>query len=319
MPGLIRATFLITLLPLVLGACVVSKKQFDELLTEKVKLEGEMTDLEGKMAKLEVDIKELEENLKTTTTERDGLEKELLEKKNTLSDLQAEHDQLQGYYENAVNNSGRMSRDLTEQANKLMALQKTLEQAEYENNLLADTLEQREQKVAELERVLSETQTAINDLKNLVSDALVNFGAQDLTVEQRDGRIYVSLSEQLLFKSGSAVVDPKGQQALAQLAEALQDSKDVRILVEGHTDNVPVSRTSQYMKNNWDLSVMRATSIVDILLKNGVDANQITAAGRGEHDPKAANDSKENRQKNRRTEIILTPDLSALIEALGQN
>ena len=248
-----------------------------------------------------------------------AIEKDLAEKKQTLSDLQAEHDQLQGYYDNAVNNSGRMSRDLQEQANKLMAMQKTLEQAEYDNNLLADSLERREQKVAELEKVLSETQGAISDLKNLVSNALGSYGSNELTVEQRNGRIYVSLSEQLLFKSGSAKVDPKGQRALAQLAQALQTSDDVRILVEGHTDNVPVSRTSQYMKDNWDLSVMRATSIVQILLNNGVNPNQITAAGRGEHDPIAPNDSKENKQKNRRTEIILTPDLSALIEALGQD
>lgn len=316
---MMKSILLVTILPFLLGACVVSKKQFDELLTEKVKLEGEMADLTTKMESLETDIAELEENLKSTTTERDAIEEELAEKKKTLSDLQAEHDQLQGYYDNAINNSGRMSRDLQEQANKLMAMQKTLEQAEYDNNLLADSLEKREQKVAELENVLSETQNAISALKNLVSNALVNYGANDLTVEQRNGRIYVSLSEQLLFKSGSAQVDPKGQKALAQLAEALSTSKDVRILVEGHTDNVPVSRTSQYMKDNWDLSVMRATSIVQILLKNGVDPSQITAAGRGEHDPVAANDTKANKQKNRRTEIILTPDLSALIEALGQN
>jgi chemotaxis protein MotB len=302
-----------------MASCVVSKKQFDELLTEKVKLEGELTDLKTKIETLEFEIKELEENLKTTTADRDAIDKELAEKKKTLSDLQAEHDELQGYYDNAVNNTGRMSRDLQEQANKLMALQKTLEQAEYDNNLLADSLERREQKVAELEKVLEDTQAAINDLKNLVSDALISYGSNELTVEQRNGRIYVSLSEQLLFKSGSAAVDPKGQKALAQLAQALQSSKDVRILVEGHTDNVPVSRTSNYMKDNWDLSVMRATSIVQILLKNGVGPNQITAAGRGEHDPIAPNDSKENKQKNRRTEIILTPDLSALIEALGQN
>lgn len=316
---MIKAILLITVLPLLLGACVVSKKQFDELLTEKVKLEGEMADLKTKMDTLETEISALEESLKSTSSERDAIEEELAEKKKTLSDLQAEHDQLQGYYDNAINNSGRMSRDLQEQANKLMALQKTLEQTEYDNNLLADSLQRREQKVAELENVLSQTQAAISDLKNLVSDALVSYGANDLTVEQRNGRIYVSLSEQLLFKSGSAKVDPKGQRALAQLAEALKSSKDVRILVEGHTDNVPVSRTSQYMKDNWDLSVMRATSIVQILLKNGVGPSQITAAGRGEHDPIAPNDTKESKQKNRRTEIILTPDLSALIEALGQN
>ena len=318
MPFSSKSFLIVTLLPLLLGACVVSKKQFDELLTEKVKLEGVLADQEAKIDSLELEITELEDNLKTTTTDRDAIEKELTEKKQTLSDLQAEHDQLQSYYDNAINNSGRLSRDLQEQANRLMALQKTLDQAEYDNNLLADSLQKREEKVADLEQVLGETQAAINDLKNLVSNALVNYGAQELTVEQRNGRIYVSLSEQLLFKSGSAQVDPKGQQALKQLAEALRSSKDVRILVEGHTDNVPVSRTSQYMKDNWDLSVMRATSIVHILLDNGVNPSQITAAGRGEHDPVASNDSSQNRQKNRRTEIILTPDLSALIRALDK-
>ena len=319
MHSFLKSFLILLTISFLAGSCVVSKKQFDELLTEKVKLEGELADLQTKMETLESEIKELESSLGAATTERDELEKELTSKKEALSDLQAEHDELQGYYDNAVNNSGRMSRDLKEQANKLMALQKTLDQTKYDNDLLADSLQKREQKVAELEKVLSQTQGAINDLKNLVSDALINYGAQDLTVEQRNGRIYVSLSEQLLFKSGSAAVDPKGQKALAQLAEALKGSKDVRILVEGHTDNVPVSRTSQYMKDNWDLSVMRATSIVHILLDNGVEPNQITAAGRGEYDPIAPNDTKESRQKNRRTEIILTPDLSALIEALGQN
>lgn len=313
-----KSLLILSTVTFLLGSCVVSKKQFDELLTEKVKLEGELADLETKIEALETQVKELEENLGKTTTERDELEKELSEKKKTLSDLQAEHDQLQGYYDNAINNSGRLSRDLKDQANRLMALQKTLDQAEYDNNQLADSLAQREEKVAELEKILSETQAAISDLKNLVSNALTNYGSNELTVEQRNGRIYVSLSEQLLFKSGSAQVDPKGQKALAQLAEALQSSKDVRILVEGHTDNVPVSNTSRYMKDNWDLSVMRATSIVQILLKNGVEPAQITAAGRGEHDPVAPNDTRENKSKNRRTEIILTPDLSALIEALGQ-
>ena len=240
------------------------------------------------------------------------------EKKTALSELQAEHDELQGYYDNAVNNSGRLNRDLAEQHTQLMALQKTLALAEYDNNLLADSLATREQKVAELEKVLNETQAAISNLKNMVSKALNSYGSQELTVEERNGRIYVSLSEQLLFKSGSAAVDPKGKEALAQLARAVKDSKDIKILVEGHTDNVPVSSTSKYMKDNWDLSVMRATSIVKILLDNGVIPTNITAAGRGEHDPVAENTSADNKQKNRRTEIILTPDFSALIKALSQ-
>jgi len=319
MHSVYKSFLLLVLISGLLGSCVVSKKQFDELLTEKVKLEGELASLESKIDSLETDVENLESSLATTTGERDELEKELTDKKQTLSDLQLEHDQLKGYYENAINNSGRLSRDLKDQANRLMALQKTLEQTEYDNNILADSLESREQKVAELERILGETQSAIRNLKDMVSQALNNFASSELTVEQRDGRIYVSLSEQLLFKSGSAEVDPQGKKALAQLAEALQNSKEVRILVEGHTDNVPISSPSRYMKDNWDLSVMRATSIVHILLNNGVEPAMITAAGRGEYAPIAPNDTRENKQKNRRTEIILTPDLSALIEALDQN
>lgn len=319
MRQLFRFTLILILSIITLSSCVVSKKRFDELLTEKVKLEAELTDMSSKIETLEKDIAELETELKSTTENRDEIEAELKDKKTTLSDLQAEHDELQGYYDNAINNSGRLNRDLAQQHTQLMALQKTLELAEYDNNLLADSLETREKKVAELENVLRETQEAISNLKNMVSNALNSYGSQELTVEERNGRIYVSLSEQLLFKSGSAAVDPKGKKALAQLAQAVKDSKDIKILVEGHTDNVPVSSQSKYMKDNWDLSVMRATSIVKILLDNGVTPTNITAAGRGEHDPVAENSSTDNKQKNRRTEIILTPDFSALIKALEQN
>ena len=318
MQRLFRLTIISLLGIIFLSSCIVSKKKFDELLTEKVKLEAELSDLNTKIDNLETDIAALETELKSTTENRDIVEAELKEKKNALSDLQAEHDELQGYYDNAINNSGRLNRDLAEQHTQLMALQKTLELAEFDNNLLADSLATREHKVAELEKVLKETQEAISSLKNMVSNALNSYGAQELTVEERNGRIYVSLSEQLLFKSGSAAVDPKGEKALAQLARAVKDSKDIKILVEGHTDNVPVSGTSKYMKDNWDLSVMRATSIVKILLDNGVIPTNITAAGRGEHDPVAENTSTANKQKNRRTEIILTPDFSALIKALEQ-
>lgn len=318
MSHLFRFTIIIVLGMFTLSSCIVSKKKFDDLLTEKVKQEAELIDLNSKIDQLETDIAALETELKSTTENRDEIEAELKEKKLALSDLQAEHDELQGYYDNAINNSGRLNRDLAEQHTQLMALQKTLALTEYDNNLLADSLATREQKVAELENVLKETQKAISNLKNMVSNALNSYGSQELTVEERNGRIYVSLSEQLLFKSGSAAVDPKGKEALAQLAKAVKDSKDIKILVEGHTDNVPVSSTSKYMKDNWDLSVMRATSIVKILMDNGVIPTNITAAGRGEHDPVAENTTDDNKQKNRRTEIILTPDFSALIKALSQ-
>ena len=135
----------------------------------------------------------------------------------------------------------------------------------------------------------------------------------------KNGKVYVSLAEQLLFGSGSIVVDAKGVTALQQLAKAIKDQKDINILVEGHTDNVPISRKSTYMEDNWDLSVMRATSITKILTKAGLSPQQVTASGRGEYAPLAANDSPQNKQKNRRTEIIITPDLDELFKILESN
>jgi chemotaxis protein MotB len=122
-----------------------------------------------------------------------------------------------------------------------------------------------------------------------------------------------------LFGSGSVDVDTKGVTALQQLAKAIKDQKDINIMVEGHTDNVQVSKKSQYMNDNWDLSVMRATSITKILIKGGVSPWQITASGRGEYSPLASNDSPQNKQKNRRTEIIITPNLDALFKILETN
>ena len=121
-----------------------------------------------------------------------------------------------------------------------------------------------------------------------------------------------------MFKSGSIEVDPKGKKALIKLAKALRDADHIQIMVEGHTDNVPITGKSRYMQDNWDLSVMRATSIVKILTSNGVDPKLLIAAGRGEYLPVAPNDSPQNRQLNRRTEIILTPDLRTLYQVLGK-
>ena len=124
----------------------------------------------------------------------------------------------------------------------------------------------------------------------------------------------------MLFKSGSINVDPKGESALKQLAEALKGQQDINVVVEGHTDNVPLGRASStYMKDNWDLSVLRATSIVKILTTSGVPTDRITAAGKGEFSPIDSNDSTEGRASNRRTEIIITPDLDELFKILETN
>ncbi|MDP2175730.1 MAG: OmpA family protein [Bacteroidota bacterium] len=177
-------------------------------------------------------------------------------------------------------------------------------------------LKSREQRVKELEAILKAKDSAVNALKLSIQKALGSFQNQGLTVEIRNGKVYVSMEEKLLFKSGSIIVDPKGESAILELAKALNQNGDVSILVEGHTDNVPMK--SPTIKDNLDLSVLRATSIARILTTQGaVDPTRIMSAGRGEHFPVDTANTPEARAKNRRTEIILTPKLDELFSILG--
>jgi chemotaxis protein MotB len=128
--------------------------------------------------------------------------------------------------------------------------------------------------------------------------------------------VYVSLAEKLLFPSGSTEVNPKGKQALQKVADVLKKNPDIGITIEGHTDNVPISTSC--MKDNWDLSVLRATSITRIITDAGVDPKQIIASGRGEYFPVASNSTSDGKAKNRRSEIILTPNLAELAKLLGE-
>ena len=181
-------------------------------------------------------------------------------------------------------------------------------------------LQSKNARIADLQLALAQKDAATKALRQRVSDALLGFNAQDLQVSVKNGKVYVSLSEQLLFKSGSIKVDPKGQDALRKLATALKDNKDVNVLVEGHTDNVPIKGiTASGARDNWDLSVMRATEITRLLTTAGMDPAQVTPSGRAEFLPIATNDSPANKALNRRTEIILTPKLDELFSILNQN
>jgi chemotaxis protein MotB len=206
-------------------------------------------------------------------------------------------------------------RELEIRESELKNLESSLKiQRAYIDSLRFD-LQERETRVAELEDKISEKDKAVESLKDRINNALLGFSDKDLQVEVRNGKIYVSLSEKLLFKSGSSRVDSKGEDAIAKLAGVLVKNPDIHILIEGHTDNVPI-RSPGTIKDNWDLSVIRATAIVRILTKNKVDPARVTAAGRGEHQSVADNQSSEGRSKNRRTEIILTPNLDDLFELL---
>lgn len=178
-------------------------------------------------------------------------------------------------------------------------------------------LQEKARRMDELDRRLKSQTAAMTSLRQKVADALVNFKAEDLSVTMKDGKVYVSLSEKLLFPSGSAAVEPKGKEALAQLATVMAGSPDISMMVEGHTDNVPIGKGKGRFNDNWDLSTARATSIVRILQTAGLDPQRVTAAGRGEFVPVADNSTPDGRQRNRRTEIILIPKLDELYDALG--
>ena len=172
-------------------------------------------------------------------------------------------------------------------------------------------------RIAEMQRILDEKDAATKALRQKVSDALLGFNSQDLQVNVKNGKVYVSLSEQLLFKSGSTKVDPAGQDALLKLANALTGNKDINVLIEGHTDNVPIKGVVNGARDNWDLSVLRATEITRLLTSAGIAPEQITASGKGQFLPVAANDTPQNKALNRRTDIILTPKLDELFSILN--
>lgn len=189
---------------------------------------------------------------------------------------------------------------------------------QHELDLKEKELKDREQRIQQLNAMLDQKNRVVKNLKDKVANALVGYAADDLTVELRDGKVYVSLSEKLLFPSGSDKVNKTGTEAIQKLATALANSDTtITIYIEGHTDTVPIKTARFY--DNWDLSVSRATSIIRILTANGVNPDQVIASGRGEYFPVADNSTEEGRQKNRRTEIILSPKLDELFNVLSTN
>jgi chemotaxis protein MotB len=197
---------------------------------------------------------------------------------------------------------------------KAMANLSSSAQTTIENSKM--TIADQAKRLKDLQTLIQSQKDILTKLKKTMADALINFKPDELTVELKDGRLYVSLQEKLLFKSGSAVVDPKGKEALATLASVLNTTQDISVMIEGHTDNVPVS--GKY-EDNWSLSVARSTSIVRILTADyKVDPRTIIAAGRAEFYPVADNATIDGKARNRRIEIILSPNLKELFKLLNQ-
>jgi chemotaxis protein MotB len=321
---------------IVLGGCVPTT-QFRSEETKRSTLQHERDGLLAENEMLTVENTEMRARIETVEAQKERfiedsirLYRKMDETQQELSDLERKYADLKSNYDNIVRGNARETRRL------LNELQSTQEELATKESLLRDLqdnltdqrqqvtrlnaeLEARNARLREMERMLFSKDSIMNALKNRITDALLGFEGEGLTVTHKNGKVYVSLEEKLLFSSGSTVVDQKGQQALRQLSQVLARNPDINIMIEGHTDDVPIRRGST-MKDNWDLSVLRATSIVRIILDAApVDPTRITVAGRGEYLPVDSADSDEARRKNRRTEIILSPDLDELYRILELN
>ncbi|WP_245328337.1 OmpA/MotB family protein [Hymenobacter aquaticus] len=312
-----------------LPGCVASKK-YDDLRARQQATEQGKAEAERQQRQAVAELKKTTDELTEMRLTNKRLSEDSAQTGNALRRTRSLYTQLTDSYDKLLKNSDRamadksadynkVAKDLARREAELGELDTNLRRSKADIDKLNADLKVREAKLAELTQALADKDKAVNDLRASVSNALRGFQGTDLQVKMKDGKVYVSLSEQLLFKSGSTKVDPKGQEALKQLAAVLKNQPDVNVVVEGHTDNVPFSRPTAAMQDNWDLSVLRATEIARLITAGGVEPQRITASGRSQYIPVAQNDSPQNKALNRRTEIILTPKLNELLKILDSN
>ena len=291
----------------------VSIKKFKDLdadyLSANQQLEiqkQELSDFKMLSTELNENVLSLSKRASSLETDTIALGKAYRKKVRAYNDLSASYELL------IKNNSNTMAK----QAEENRALMERLGQMDIDLQERARAIKSREEEMLQLQQLLKEKDDNLSRLKSSVASALLGFQGEGLTVEEREGKLYVSLENSLLFPSGSWKVNEKGKKAIVELAKVLVKQPDIQIMVEGHTDDVPYKGTG-LIKDNWDLSVMRATAIVRILSNNkGLKAHSITAAGKGPYSPLVENNSSENRAVNRRTEIILSPNIDKLMELL---
>lgn len=318
-----KSLFLLVFSCSVLVSCVSAKK-FKALEAKEKACSEELAkktlssnDFETKWkevkSKLDLSSKEVTQ-LKTDTS---LLGEENRSKNQEYNLLKKDYDQLEASFEKYKNLGSKemsslqnkleeKSEELQKKSEELLALEKELKAKQLQ-------LEEREQKVNELQELLDRQENALKSLKKRVTDALIGFENKGLKIEQKNGKIYVSMDAKLLFKSGSIVVENEGKNALLQIGKALENEKELEIVVEGHTDTDKLN-SATFPRNNWELSVLRATSVVQILLANSaMNPERIVAAGRSEYQPVDVAD----KAKNRRIEIIISPNLNALFDLIS--
>jgi chemotaxis protein MotB len=320
-----RKSILFFVLLALASACVSSKKfkaleaQQKICAEELEKFKQSNQDYEAKVKDLQATVEALKKEtstLKSDTTKLGTtvrtLSRELSKSMKELDELTKTFDK---YKSTGAKEASALQKQLEQKNIELQKKSEELVSLEAELKTKQKLLEEREQRVNELEELLKRQEDALKALKKKVTDALIGFENQGLKVEQKNGKIYVSMEAKLLFKSGSIVVESEGKSALLQIGKALENESDLEIVVEGHTDTDKLS-SAAIPRNNWELSVLRATSVVDILLANSkMNPTRIVAAGRSEFQPVDPAD----KAKNRRIEIIISPDLDELFDIISND
>lgn len=313
----------IGLVLIALSSACVSKKVFNELETKFADLKKEnrkTQDLYDSISKsksqLDLDYSSLKKDYEKTKSERDKLAIDFAAADKNLKTLQASYSALEKNSDESLKENMAKNRELLAQ---LEAKEKALAAEKERLNKLSADLKKGTDRVNELESIMAAKEAAMKKLKDALSKSLKAFEGKGLTVNQRDGKVYVSMENKLLFESGSWAVGPEGKKAVVLVASVLAQNPDISVLIEGHTDNDKFAGAVGQIENNWDLSTKRATAIVTILCENkGVKKDNLTAAGRGEFAPLMSNDTPEGKAKNRRIEIILTPKLDEIAKMLNE-
>ncbi len=317
---MIKRISLIVLTLTLLTSCVSKKiytdleDKYANLKKENRALSDDIETLSQDNTKLSNDLDQLQAAYDDAIQERDKLQADYAATKSNLDNLKASYNALEKNSSAEIAKNSKKNRELLAQ---LEAKEQALVTENERLEKLKRELESRSNRVAELESVIAAKDANMRALKDAISKALTNFEGKGLTVEQRNGKVYVSMENKLLFQSGSWSVGTEGRKAVQQLGSVLAENPDIAILIEGHTDNDPYKGNAQ-LSGNWDLSTKRATAIVNILRENAsINPENLTAAGRGEYAPIATNDTVEGKAKNRRIEVILTPKLDEISKLLN--
>jgi len=319
---MIKRLLILTLVIFTSTSCV-SSKLYKELEGKYSNLKNDYDTLNADSESVLSDKNALQNQFDQLQSEYDATVLERNQLQQDVTALQKKYDALNDSYTALEQNSSKAIADNVQKNRELLAQLDAKETAlAAENNRLlkleAD-MQERSQRIAELEALIASKDQAMRDLKDAISNALTAFEGKGLTVEQRDGKVYVSMENKLLFKSGSWAIGAEGRTAIEQLGTVLADNPDIAVLIEGHTDNDPFSSGGQ-IANNWDLSTKRATAIVQILNENeAINPESLTAAGRGEFAPIATNETNEGKARNRRIEVVLTPKLDEISKLLNND